>query len=213
MSAHSTDSNILIANSECETYERSPGTGASLCNSLRTSFYPHIVYGEPGNLKDYDGDHDFASLEAFVKRHAGPGPSPGPSPKPPSPTPPSPTPPSPTPPTPSTAHYEKPPCQSDEIKVEVQGISGKLCAPSCTNEQCPRDVPSGVSARPQCILQDSSGSSYCALVCSSDTDCDTAGGASCQALENYGLCTYSEFENSKTCPVRMRPTNNTLVVV
>merc|ERR1711994_916700 len=41
-----------------------------------------------------------------------PGPSPGPSP------PPSP----PSPPPPPSSHYEKPPCQADEVDVQVQGI-------------------------------------------------------------------------------------------
>lgn len=202
MSTYSSDSKVLIASADCETESRSPGTGASLCRAEHTSFYPHIVYGEPGSLQNYDGDRDFATLEAFVRSHAGPGPSPGPSPGP-----------TPSPPSPSSSHYEKPPCQSDEVNVEVQGVSGDLCAPSCTQGQCPTDVPSGVSARPQCVLQDSSRSKYCALVCSSDGDCDTAGGASCQILQNFGLCTYPESANSNTCPITLYPRNATSVVV
>merc|ERR1719284_182188 len=105
MNAHSSDSSTLIASADCETESRSPGSGSSLCNALGLRYFPDIRYGTPGNLQSYDGGRDYASLEAFVKQHAGP--SPGPSP--PSPTPPSP--PSPTPPSPSGSHYEHPPCQ------------------------------------------------------------------------------------------------------
>merc|ERR1712125_55779 len=85
---------------------------------------------------------------------------PGPSPSPPAP----PSPPS--PPSPSTTHYEKPPCQSDETIAQVDGASGSFCAPSCDTTACPTDVPPGTSAKPNCVLQDSStGSKYCALTC------------------------------------------------
>jgi len=89
-----------------------------------------------------------------------PGPSPGPSPPSP-PAPPSP----PSPPSPG-GHYEKPPCQSDEVEASLQGVDGALCAPKCTQGECPADVPAGTTAKPKCILKDSAtGKQYCALSC------------------------------------------------
>jgi len=90
----------------------------------------------------------------------------------------------------ATAHYEKPPCQTDEKQVQVQGLSGDMCSPACTTGSCPTDVVSGVTASPTCALQDTSGNKYCALICSADSDCDAAGGASCQTIQGTGICTY-----------------------
>merc|ERR1711988_1733987 len=45
-------------------------------------------------------------------------------------------------------HYGDPKtgCESDEKAVQVQGISGDFCSPSCTKAgACPSDVPSGVT--------------------------------------------------------------------
>jgi len=109
---------------------------------------------------------------------------PGPSPSPPAP----PSPPS--PPLPSTAHYEKPPCQSDETIAQVDGASGSFCAPCCDTTACPTDVPPGTSAKPNCVLQDSStGSKYCALTCFLG-GCPT--GATCNMLGLRGICTYPD---------------------
>merc|ERR1712217_588348 len=138
-----------------------------------------------------------ASLKAFVELHKGP--SPGPSP----PSPPIPTPPSPSPS--GSAHYEQPPCRSDEIEVQVQGASGVMCSPSCTDSPCPSNIPAGVTARPECVLQDSQANRYCALVCGSDSDCDQAHGATCQALGSISLCMYSAADNGNTCPVTLYP--------
>jgi cathepsin B len=98
---------------------------------------------------------------------------------------------------PAAAHYGKPPCASDEVGAQVQGTGGELCAPSCSSGSCPADVPSGVSAKPQCALQDSSsGKKYCALMCSSDSQCDTANGAKCSKVAVFvGVCVYPA-ENS-----------------
>lgn len=204
MSTYESDSSVLIASADCQTENREPGTGASLCNAQHLAYYPYIVYGSAGNLKAYQGDRDYATLKAFVESHAGP--SPGPSP----PSPPSPSPPS------SQAHYEHPPCQSDETELQVQGISGVMCSPSCTNSACPSDMPVGVSAQPQCVLQDqSSGQRYCALECSSDGDCDQAGGASCKSISNIGLCTYPQSgkKTAPTCPITAALSNVSQVVV
>merc|ERR1711970_608983 len=61
----------------------------------------------------------------------------------------------------NTTHYGDPAtgCESDEQSVQVQGVSGDFCSPPCTgilHMKCPSDVPDGVTAKPQCALQDSS---------------------------------------------------------
>jgi len=123
-----------------------------------------------------------------------PGPSPGPSP-------PSPTPPSP----PSSTHYEDPKngCMSDESEISIQGVTGDFCAPKCgLFKKCPTDVPTGVTAAPQCALSDSATKQkYCALICSptafiadqkaADAQCGT--NASCKSVQaGIGLCTYDD---------------------
>jgi len=112
-----------------------------------------------------------------------PGPSPPSPPGPP--TPPSP----PSPPSPGTTHYEKPPCQSDEVAVQIQGADGSVCAAHCDSAPCPTDVPPGTTAKPNCALQDSStGAKYCALTCflggcPVDANCKMIGGI-------QGICLY-----------------------
>jgi KDEL-tailed cysteine endopeptidase len=121
---------------------------------------------------------------------AAPGPSPGPSP----PAPPSP----PSPPSPSTTHYEDPKdgCQSDEVNIQIQGVTGSVCAPSCSLfKPCPTDVPSGVTVKPQCALQDSSThKKYCALICTPQSEDDQCGeNASCKSVQvGIGVCTYDD---------------------
>jgi len=101
----------------------------------------------------------------------------------PGPAPPSPPP---APPSPSTTHYEKPPCQSDEMAAQIQGADGELCAPHCDTTACPTDVPPGTTAKPNCVLQDSStGSKYCALTCFLG-GCPS--GAKCSGIK--GICLY-----------------------
>mmetsp|Transcript_62028 Transcript_62028/g.192559 ORF Transcript_62028/g.192559 Transcript_62028/m.192559 type:complete len:480 (-) Transcript_62028:104-1543(-) len=109
---------------------------------------------------------------------------------------PSPSPPAPpAPPTPASSHYEKPPCQSDEVQARVQGAGGSLCAPPCDDVgSCPVDVPAGTTATPECSLRSTSGGSYCALSCSSDSECPT--GASCAQLSAVGICVYPEEASS-----------------
>merc|ERR1712054_84172 len=70
---------------------------------------------------------------------AGP---PGPNPPTPSPTP------APSPPGPSgKTHYEDPNdggCQSDEVDIQITGVTGSVCSPKCTGifkTKCPTDVP------------------------------------------------------------------------
>merc|ERR550537_649233 len=121
---------------------------------------------------------------------------------------PAPTPAAPTPapgPAPAT-HYGDPNaggCMSDEEAIQIQGVGGAVCSPACTGllkMKCPADVPEGVTAAPQCALQDATTSSkYCALICSPSLPiadqklADAACGGtnlSCKAISGVGICTY-----------------------
>lgn len=91
------------------------------------------------------------------------------------------------------AHYDRAPCQSDEIQGEVQGGQGYLCAPKCeaSTYNCPFDMPSGSLAQAQCMLQDLEQVAHCGLLCQVDSQCPS--GARCQQLKqvDVGLCLYS----------------------
>merc|ERR1719502_1394200 len=88
----------------------------------------------------------------------------------------------------NTSHYEKPPCQSDEVDVQGQGLQGEICAPKCSGTSCPTDVPTGTTAKPQCVLQDSStGDKYCALTCFLG---GCPAGSKCRHSGLVGLCMY-----------------------
>jgi C1A family cysteine protease len=107
--------------------------------------------------------------------------------------------PSPTPapaPTPAgTSHYEDPKggCQADEKAISIQGIDGSLCSPECNGMTCPTDVPSGVTAKPQCALKTPTGEGYCALICTPGADDQACGvNASCKPIQSVGICTYDD---------------------
>lgn len=100
-------------------------------------------------------------------------------------------------------HYGDPKsgCESDEQAVQVQGVAGDFCSPPCkVLGTCPKDIPTGVTAKPECALQTSTGAKYCALICSpalpivdqkvADAQCGT--NASCKAISGVGLCTYDD---------------------
>merc|ERR1719240_1775628 len=57
-------------------------------------------------------------------------------------------------------------------------------------------MPSGVTAKPECALQDASSSKmYCGLICHEDSQC---GDAKCQILQgNIGVCTYPQNTESE----------------
>jgi len=66
----------------------------------------------------------------------------------------------------SAAHYEKPPCQKDEVAFSIAGSDGSVCAPPCgSGDACPDDTPPGTTVKPRCALRDQSGKKYCALTC------------------------------------------------
>ena len=50
-----------------------------------------------------------------------------------------------------------------------------MCIPPCdASGKCPQDKPAGVTATPSCVLHSSTGSSYCALVCTEGDDSEDA---------------------------------------
>jgi hypothetical protein len=81
-------------------------------------------------------------------------------------------------------HYGDPKnngCKSDETALDLTGIPGKICGfNSCDKQACPTDVPAGVTAIPQCDVNQKASKTptECALVCT-DTPftpcCDSAG--------------------------------------
>jgi hypothetical protein len=119
---------------------------------------------------------------------------------------------------PATSHYEDPKsgCQSDEVDIQIQGVQGAVCAPACTGilkNTCPTDVPTGVTAKPTCALQDSSTQKkYCALICTpsaDDTQCGT--NASCKSIQGTGICTYDDTQEVVFQEVVFAPTNEVVV--
>jgi hypothetical protein len=117
----------------------------------------------------------------------------------------------------SSPHYEKPPCQNDDEKaVQIMGIDGMFCSPSCSdNTSCPSDTPDGVTAIPSCALQSPTGDKYCAILCqpttTTETETTTANGVqvgggecgpmTCQPVpqaQGMGICTYSSTSTTTT---------------
>ncbi|GAB5368550.1 hypothetical protein AAMO2058_001329000 [Amorphochlora amoebiformis] len=95
----------------------------------------------------------------------------------------------------ATTHYGDPKtgCMSDEVAVQIQGIKGDFCSPKCSFvKSCPTDVPSGVTATPQCALQSTTGDQYCALLCTSADDAQCGSNASCKPIQGLGICTYDD---------------------
>merc|ERR1719399_531996 len=96
-------------------------------------------------------------------------------------------------------HYGDPAtgCESDEKAVQVQGVPGDFCSPSCTKAgACPSDVPSGVTAHPQCALKSPTGDQFCALICQpselrSNGASGECGTGTCESIQGVGLCTYA----------------------
>lgn len=92
----------------------------------------------------------------------------------------------------AVTHYERPPCQADEVQGEVLGVSGYVCSPRCadSSNDCPMDVPDLAAARPQCMLKDADAGAYCALLCTVDSQCPSS--ARCNRLQQagVGICMY-----------------------
>lgn len=91
-------------------------------------------------------------------------------------------------------------CLPGELAVQIQGLSGAFCSPSCSaSAACPTDVPAGTTATPQCALETAGKSSptNCALICSQslpipdDASDSCPAKASCKAIGGVGICTYN----------------------
>eukprot|EP00930_Biecheleria_cincta_P001565 TRINITY_DN1026_c0_g1_i1.p1 TRINITY_DN1026_c0_g1~~TRINITY_DN1026_c0_g1_i1.p1 ORF type:complete len:168 (-),score=59.39 TRINITY_DN1026_c0_g1_i1:140-643(-) len=58
--------NALIADVDCTT------DGKSLCEKHKVQGYPTIKWGDPADLKDYDGGRSFDDLKKFAEENLGP---------------------------------------------------------------------------------------------------------------------------------------------
>jgi KDEL-tailed cysteine endopeptidase len=133
---------------------------------------------------------------------------------------PSPAPPSPPSPAPAgTTHYGNPSsgCESDEQAMEVEGITGAICAPSCLTAACPTDVPAGTTATPQCALQNPTGTmKSCALICDPTGDDSQCGPAVCEKdaqQSRIGICTYPSEKDAQVPKFLLGPSRAAEIVV
>jgi hypothetical protein len=60
------DQHRLIAEVDCT------GAGEELCEAVGIESYPTIKYGDPNNLKDYEGEREFDDLKDFALENLGP---------------------------------------------------------------------------------------------------------------------------------------------
>ena len=87
-------------------------------------------------------------------------------------------------------------CLATEMKVQIQGVPGDFCSPSCSvASPCPEDPYRGATARGMCVLQTpgSDKPNRCASVCNPRDDAPNGGcpkGASCRPVAQVGICTY-----------------------
>eukprot|EP00442_Polarella_glacialis_P018578 CAMPEP_0115076750 /NCGR_PEP_ID=MMETSP0227-20121206/16607_1 /TAXON_ID=89957 /ORGANISM="Polarella glacialis, Strain CCMP 1383" /LENGTH=471 /DNA_ID=CAMNT_0002463939 /DNA_START=85 /DNA_END=1500 /DNA_ORIENTATION=+ len=160
-------------------------------------------WGESGYLKierglKGPGECGIKSEPSYPVVSKVPGPQPGPTP----PVPPAP----PAPPAPASSHYGAPPCQDDEVAAAVEDAGGSVCAPSCSSNRCPEDVPAGSTAKPQCVLEDSSsGSKYCALTCTPDSDSECPTGSKCSSIDVLvAICVFPDQETSNVFKVKLQ---------
>merc|ERR1711879_1071699 len=56
----------LVADVDCTA------EGKDLCEKVGVQGYPTIKYGDPSDLKDYDGGRDFDTLKKFASENLGP---------------------------------------------------------------------------------------------------------------------------------------------
>jgi len=110
---------------------------------------------------------------------SGPTPPPGPGPS----------------PSPSTGPYEDPAngCESDEMAIQIQGVSGSFCSPQCKGylSECP-SVPTGMNGMAECALKTTTGVKYCAVICDpyGTAQCEPNSGMTCKPIQGTGICTW-----------------------
>lgn len=103
----------------------------------------------------------------------------------------------------TATHYGNPfngSCLPNEANYSAPDVNGRFCAASCNpysppaGRHCPADVPYGVTAKPECVLNDPIGNGkHCALVCSTDAECGaTATCAQPYGAGGIGICRYEE---------------------
>lgn len=141
------------------------------------------------------------------------------------PTPPPPPTPAPPTPVPGSSHYGNPKggCLPDEKSESISADSGSICSPPCTktgrHEECPTDVPVGVTASPGCTLRDGSGrkaAKMCGLSCLTATECganmkclvETIPGDDDTFPHKFGFCYYPGTNSTATStePIMMTAT-------
>ena len=101
----------------------------------------------------------------------------------------------------TATHYGNPfngSCLPNEANYSAPDVNGRFCAAPCPpsggTNYCPADVPYGVTAKPECVLNDPIGNGkHCALVCSTDAECGaTATCAQPYGAGGIGICRYEE---------------------
>merc|ERR1719357_1106369 len=56
----------LVADVDCSR------NGKELCMKVGVTDYPTLKFGDPNNLKDYEGEHDYDDLLKFAEENLGP---------------------------------------------------------------------------------------------------------------------------------------------
>ena len=77
-------------------------------------------------------------------------------------------------------------------------MTGDFCSPLCVQNECPKGDGS-FTAKPSCVLetQGSSKPTQCALLCTPGANGACPTGATCQAIQGEGICTYPSSEFAK----------------
>lgn len=66
MDSFSGSASALVADVDCTA------GGQDLCSKMGVSGYPTIKWGEPSDLKDYQGGRDYDSMKKFADENLGP---------------------------------------------------------------------------------------------------------------------------------------------